>query len=315
MAVWKLLSWLSYLPPACRLPQLPSRRRYSSSIYPFFRFPVSNSAKLHATLPSRLSLSATIFVCPLSYPLPHFLNFHSLSVSRLFVRSAYRRCGRVILFVFIAGVIAYIRSELEDNKFPTVFFSRMSGQDRIFSKNNFGHRHITRIAGLWYCIILETADIFESCFSRKQPRSESMRISLKCMEKSFKINNNSQFCWKNQEPSWMYSERSLYICLYFKRRCKCKLCTFRKINWFLSSHSVDWSQLARSLIDRWNKVNQVFPKWDKLYAARFAEWNKFEPFVHGSRLFGHSVVKTILKKNVQCFPISKRSRSLTIMWQ
>lgn len=132
-----------------------------------------------------LSLSATIFVCSLSHPLPHFLNFHSLSVSRLLARSAYRRRGRVILSVFIAGVIAYIRSELEDNKFPTVFSSRMSGQDRIFSKNNFGHRRITRIAGLWYCIILETADIFESCFSRKHLRSESTRISLKCMEKSF----------------------------------------------------------------------------------------------------------------------------------
>lgn len=48
MTVWKLLSWLSYLPPACRLLHLPTR--YSSTIYPFFRFPVSNSAKLHAVL-------------------------------------------------------------------------------------------------------------------------------------------------------------------------------------------------------------------------------------------------------------------------
>lgn len=50
MAVWKLLSWLSYLPPACRLLHLPIRPCYSSTIYPFFRFPVSNSAKLHAVL-------------------------------------------------------------------------------------------------------------------------------------------------------------------------------------------------------------------------------------------------------------------------
>lgn len=73
MAVWKLLSWLSYLPPACRLLHLPARPCYSSTIYPFFRFPVSNSAKLHAVLllfPVRLfSLSF--------YP---FLNFYSSSV-------------------------------------------------------------------------------------------------------------------------------------------------------------------------------------------------------------------------------------------
>lgn len=67
------------------------------------------------------------------------------------------------------------------------------------------------------------------------------------------------------------------------------------MDWFLLSHSVDRSQVVWLLIARWNKVNQVFPKWDKLYAARFTEWNKL-PFVHRSRLFGHSVVKIILKK-------------------
>lgn len=127
---------------------LPSSSPHSSSIYPFFRFPVSNSAKLHAVLP----LPGSSFPAPFLFVL--FLSSYAVfwifillpfSVFRFSSVSTYRQYGRVIACVFIAGVIAYIKAELEGNKFSSVSCLRMNEREEAnLSKNNFGHCHVRR---------------------------------------------------------------------------------------------------------------------------------------------------------------------------
>lgn len=118
------------------------------------------------------SLPVDIFVCSLFRSLSRFLNFYSPSVLRFSSLSRVLwQYDRVIACVFVAGVIAYIRSELEDNKFSSVFRLGMNEQGtEPFRKITLGIA-IARIARLRYCIILKTADIFESCFPRKHSRN------------------------------------------------------------------------------------------------------------------------------------------------
>lgn len=134
--------------------------RYSSIIYPFFRFPVSNSAKLHAAL--ALSILFVLFISP---PFSEFLfSFRFL----LFVRSACSDSVALLLSVFLLRELLRTSGpSWKTTNFPPYSTRGWTSREVNLSKNNFGHCNVTRIAWLRYCIILETAGICESCFSRK----------------------------------------------------------------------------------------------------------------------------------------------------
>lgn len=176
------------MPTSASSFSLARRHPFSAILSPFilfFRFPVSNSAKLPCR-PTALFPLPFLFVLFLFFVLfltPGFLNFYSFPVLAIRSRTV-GRLGRLIVCVCFYCASYCVHQELElkeDNKFSSLcILSRERTSRTNFMKNNWTLRCINEIR---VTILLHYLGKIENCFSRETHLRNKSIVTLRfCSE-------------------------------------------------------------------------------------------------------------------------------------